>query len=98
MIAANTTLPYRAAIANYLPAAAFLGLGFVAHARRPNGKRAARHGLAGLGLTGIAAAVQARNVSIGPRWLDHNALYHVIQGVAIAEFHQSATRLLDARA
>ena len=95
LVAAATTLPYRAAIANYLPAAAFLGIGFIPHARRPGGGPAAGHGLAGLGLTAVAAVVQARNLRIGPRWLDHNALYHLIQAVAIAAFHRSATRLLD---
>jgi hypothetical protein len=37
----------------------------------------------GLALTFVAAAVQQAHVTVHPR-LGHNALYHLIQGIALA--------------
>ena len=44
---------------------------------------ALRWGIAGLGLTFLAAAVQRLNIAIHPHYFDHNALYHVIQGAGL---------------
>jgi hypothetical protein len=98
LLAGGTSIPYKVAIANYLPAAAFLGVALGAEARRPGAGPGARQGLAALCLTFAAAVVQARGIAIHPRWFDHNALYHVIQGVAIAVLFASARNLLESRA
>ena len=58
-------------------------------------RRGARLGLAGLGLTFVAAGVQAGRVGLHPRLFDHNALYHAIQGVAVAVFYLSARALAE---
>jgi len=95
LLAASTTLPYRIAIANYLPAAVFLALALAAQAARSDRRRGARIGLIALALTFVAAAVQAKSIALHPRYFDHNALYHAIQGVAIAMLFGSARRLID---
>ena len=70
------------AIIAYLPATLFLLIGLIAGYRRRR-LPALRWGIAGLGLTFLAAAVQRLNISIHPRYFDHNALYHVIQGAGL---------------
>ena len=37
----------------------------------------------GLGLTFVAAAVQQGRVGLHPRYFNHNALYHLIQGAGL---------------
>jgi hypothetical protein len=66
----------------YLPSTLFLLFAFIAtYRRRPN--PAVRWGVAGLGLTLVAAVVQQVRVGIHPVYFSHNALYHVIQGAAL---------------
>jgi hypothetical protein len=71
------------AIVNYLPATLFLGAAF-AFLYRANRDSAILFGLAGLGLTVIAALVQRTTMTIHPLYFTHNALYHTIQAVALA--------------
>jgi sugar phosphate permease len=69
-------------IAMYLPSAVFLlGAMSVAHVRDP--KRGWAIGIVGLALTFVAAAVQQLRVALHPVWFDHNALFHLIQAVAL---------------
>ncbi len=69
-------------IAFYLPAAVFLfGVLGLRWLRRRD--RAAGLGLAGLGLTFVASAVQRAHIGIHPRFFNHNALYHLIQAVGL---------------
>jgi intracellular septation protein A len=70
------------AVINYLPAALFLLLVY--------GRRYVRSreigclwGVIGLLLTFTAAGVQQGGVGLHAVWFDHNALYHLIQGVAL---------------
>jgi xanthosine utilization system XapX-like protein len=71
------------AIANYAPAAVFLGVSFlVAYRRTPAPPTLA--GLIGLVLTIVAAIVQRRHIALDATYLNHNALYHLIQMVAFA--------------
>lgn len=71
------------AIAMYLPATVFLLAILIAlYARHRT--RALAIGIAGLLLTFAAAAVQQLRVAVHPVYFNHNALYHVIQGVALA--------------
>ena len=70
------------AIIAYLPATLFLLIGLIA-GYRSRRLPALRWGIAGLGLTFLAAAVQRLNIGIHPHYFDHNALYHVIQGAGL---------------
>jgi hypothetical protein len=70
------------AIIAYLPATLFLLIGLIA-GYRSRRLPALRWGIAGLGLTFLAAAVQRLNIAIHPHYFDHNALYHVIQGAGL---------------
>ena len=45
--------------------------------------RAEAFGIAGLVLTLIAAAIQQLRIGVHPQYLDHNALYHVVQAIAL---------------
>jgi hypothetical protein len=70
------------AIATYLPAAVFLLVVMILLYRRmPN--RPLALAITGLLLTFVAAGVQQAGVGIHPVYFNHNALYHVIQGVAL---------------
>lgn len=74
---------FAVAIAAYLPAALLLGAAFAGLAARTRSWNAGL-GVAGVGLTLIAAVVQQQGIGLHPHHFDHNALYHVIQGVAFA--------------
>ena len=77
------------AIAMYLPATVFLlvALG-VLYARERT--RALAIGIVGLLLTFVAAAVQQLRIAVHPVYFNHNALYHVIQGVALVMIYVGA--------
>lgn len=53
--------------------------------------------LAGVILTFVAAGVQFLHLGIHPHYFNHNALYHLIQGVALALIFISFRRLLIER-
>jgi hypothetical protein len=77
------------AIAMYLPATVFLLVTLcVLYARQRT--RALAIGIAGLLLTFAAAAVQQLRIAVHPIYFNHNALYHVIQGVALAMIYVGA--------
>lgn len=70
------------AVAAYTPAMVFLLAAFVRQFR----KYSARYwlvGISGLLLTAIAAAIQQLGVGLHPEHFNHNALYHVIQALAL---------------
>lgn len=80
------------AIAMYLPATVFLLITLcVLYARRRT--RALAIGIAGLLLTFAAAAVQQLRIAVHPVYFNHNALYHVIQGIALAMIYVGARSL-----
>jgi hypothetical protein len=77
------------AIVAYLPATVFLLIGFwrgYVYTREP----ALKTGIVGLILTFIAAAVQQLKLAVHPVYFDHNALYHVIQFVALWMIYRAA--------
>lgn len=80
------TQQYLAAIIVYLPATVFLLVSFIAayFRARATGRERTRMliGAAGMLLTFVAAGAQQSRIEIAR--LDHNALYHVIQAVALA--------------
>jgi hypothetical protein len=81
------------AIANYLPAVLFLTLSFgLRFLRRPNSSTLV--GMTGLFLTFIAAAVQHFKISLHPHYFNHNAFYHLLQGIALLLIFVSARYLI----
>ncbi len=80
------------AVRNYLPAAAVLFVVLVAaFVRRRDG--ATLLGAIGLGLTFVAAGLQHARVALHPHYFDHNALYHLLQGIALAMLYACARGL-----
>lgn len=77
------------AIVAYLPATLFLLLAFVLAYRRRRDPALAS-GIAGLALVFIGAAVQQSGITLHRVYLDHNTLYHVIQGVALWLIYRAA--------
>lgn len=80
------------AIAAYAPAILILLAAFVVRARRAP----ARHwwlGIGGLVLTALAAAVQQFGIGLHAVHFNHNALYHVIQALALWLLYESARRI-----
>jgi hypothetical protein len=76
------TQDFRTAVVFYLPAVVFLLVALsVAYARVR--ERAILVAVAGLGLMLIAAAVQQARITLHPMYFNHNALYHLIQAVAL---------------
>ena len=73
---------FMVALAAYLPATVFLLVAFVV-ANQKSADSSLVPGIVGLGLTFVAAAVQQLRISIHPVYFNHNALYHVLQGVAL---------------
>jgi hypothetical protein len=71
------------AILDYLPATILLTIAFATEYRRHK-ETAMLAGCIGLVLTFAAAAVQQAQVSLIPRYLGHNASYHLMQAVALA--------------
>ena len=80
------------AIVNYAAAAFFLLLAFiVSHGRTFDRARLA--GIAGLFLVFVGSAIQQLGLGIHPAYFNHNALYHLIMGVALFLVFASAWRL-----
>ena len=81
------------AIVNYLPAAVFLLVVLFLTYRRTR-ERPALVGLVGLGLTCVASGVQQAGIALHPIYFNHNALYHLIQAVALFMIFWSARWLV----
>lgn len=84
------------AIVAYVPATLFLLISLIA-AYRSRRLPPLRWGIVGLGLTFVAAAVQRLHLSVHPYYFNHNALYHVIQGVALWMIFLGARSISTAR-
>ena len=82
------------AIANYLPAAAFLLFAF-AYAYRRQRSQALAVGMIGVALTFLAALVQQSGYGLHPVYFDHNAAYHVVQGLALLLIFLAARGILS---
>ncbi len=83
------TRDFLVAIVHYLPATIFLLIVYVLVYQRAQ-ETAVLSGLLGLILTFIAAGVQQAQLSFHPVYLSHNALYHVLQAVALFLIYWSA--------
>ena len=71
------------AVVGYLPAAALLFVAFLTTAVRERTSWA-RLGAWGLALSFMAAAVQQLRIGLHPAYFNHNALYPLVQAVALA--------------
>ncbi len=71
------------AIVDYLPAALFLLAAFAVAARRRRSLRVSM-GAWGMALALAAAVLQQMGVAIHPFYFNHNSLYHLLQGIALA--------------
>jgi hypothetical protein len=67
-------------IVAYLPAAVGMLVAYVRHRHHPGPWR---WGIIGVVLTFVAAGVQVGHVALHPVWFNHNALYHLIQSIAL---------------
>ena len=81
------------AIAYYLPAVVFLTIGFAVQLKRRRDS-AALLGTVGMLLTFLAAGVQHFGIALHPHYFNHNALYHLIQGIALLLVFVAARRLV----
>jgi hypothetical protein len=84
------------AIAHYLPATLFLLFAFALLYGR--GRRSAMlAGVIGMVLTLVAAYVQQRRIAVHPVYFNHNALYHLVQAIALALLFMASRGLLAPR-
>jgi hypothetical protein len=70
------------AILDYLPSLIFIGVAFLLAHRRHN-KSQFLIGFLGVCTMLLAAAAQQAKIGVNPRFFDHNALYHVLQAIAL---------------
>jgi len=70
-------------VVTYFPSVIWLAAGYVVAMRRQRDRGLLVTGVVGLGLTLVAAGIQQGGVALHPRYFDHNALYHVVQAVAL---------------
>jgi len=80
------------AIANYLPSTIFLLVVFYISYRSTAAPPLAL-GVGGLVLTLIAAGVQQSRIALHPIYFNHNALYHVLQAIALFLIFRTAAFL-----
>ncbi len=80
---------FAVAIIHYLPAVLFLFLAFATSYFRSR-KQYLLTGLIGLSLTLVAAGTQQLGIALHPVYFDHNALYHLIQAIAVLMLFLSA--------
>ena len=83
---------FRLAIGGYLPATLFLLVALLL-AHRKERARPLVFAAAGLALTFVAAAIQQLQIPLHPTYFDHNALYHVVQAIALVMFFVGARYL-----
>lgn len=82
IIVLTVSTSFFVAVLMYLPATLFMLVAIVdAYRRSPT--RAEAYGIAGLVLTLVAAAIQQLRIPIHPDYFNHNALYHVVQAIAL---------------
>jgi hypothetical protein len=84
---------FKVAIAAYLPPVILLTITLTVKWLKKNDARYFL-GLLGLLLTLAAAAIQALKISPHDTFFDHNALYHVIQAVALYLIYKFAQRII----
>jgi len=91
------TQSFGIAVAVYVPAALFLWSCLIAIDRRQPA-RPLRQAAWGVLITLAAGGGQQLRIGLHPTWFDHNAVYHVVQGVALFLVFRGARWLVDASA
>jgi uncharacterized protein DUF6962 len=81
------------AIAYYLPAVVFLTISFVVHLTRRRDS-ASLLGIVGMLLTLAAAGIQHARISLHPQYFNHNAFYHLVQGIALLLIFVAARKFI----
>lgn len=84
---------FTVAIIHYLPAVLVLLYAFARSYRRSR-RPYLLNGLIGLSLTLVAAGVQQLGIPLHPVYFDHNALYHLVQAVALLILFLSARQII----
>jgi len=85
---------FRVAIINYLAGLVFLAIA-LARLYASNRSRAALVGLMGLFLTAAASIAQQIHISIHPHYFNHNALYHLLEAIALLLIYISGRSLVS---
>jgi len=87
---------FTVAVMNYVPAVLFLAMAFTAVYA---GSRAPEllFGVGGLVLTLVAAGLQQLKIGLHPVYFNHNALYHLIQALALLMIFKGARWIVVAR-
>lgn len=80
-------------IINYLLAISFLTVCFAVRWFRTRSLHVAV-GLAGFGLTFLAAWIQHSRIALYPPFVDHNAFYHLVQAIALGMIFYSAKSIV----
>jgi hypothetical protein len=84
------------AVVDYLPALALMGSGFLLAYRRLR-RPPLLVGFLGFCLMLFAAAAQQAKLGIDPRYFDHNALYHLLQAIALFMVFLAAQELINSK-
>ncbi|MEE8388403.1 MAG: hypothetical protein V3R65_07500 [Acidiferrobacterales bacterium] len=85
--------PFSWAVIFYLPAVFFMLAAFVI-SYSISGKQEMLYGLAGTILTLAAAIIQRSKIKLHPRYFNHNAIYHVVQAVALLMIFLAAQKMI----
>ena len=85
---------FRIAVIDYLGGLIFLLIAFV-HVYFRRRSRAALVGIAGLLLTVAASVVQQAHISLNPRYFNHNALYHLVEAIALFLIYRAGRSLVN---
>ena len=85
--------PFSWAVIFYLPAVLFMLTAFVISYTR-SGQPEMLYGLAGTILTLAAAVIQQAGIKLHPRYFNHNALYHLVQAVALLMIFMAARKMI----
>lgn len=84
---------FRIAVIDYVGGVILLMIGFASVYLRDR-NRAALVGIAGLVLTLAASAVQQAHVSINAHYFNHNAFYHLLEGIALFFVYRAGQSLV----
>ena len=85
---------FRIAVIDYVGGVILLSIGFL-RLYSQDRNRAALTGIAGLLLTLAASAVQQAHISISPHYFNHNALYHLLEGIALFMIYRAGRFLVQ---
>jgi uncharacterized membrane protein len=84
---------FRVVVVTYFPSILWIAAGYVVVMRRHRSAGVLLIGLVGLLLTLVAAAIQQAGISLHPEYFNHNALYHVVQALALLMVFASTREL-----